>query len=234
MRLQKYMALCGVASRRKAEELILAGKVKVNGKVITELGVKIDEEKDVVFYNGQVIKKDENLVYYMINKPMGVVSTASDEQGRRNVVDLIKTEHRVYPVGRLDIDTSGLLLLTNDGDLTYKLTHPKHEVAKIYVAKIEGTPSDTEMNQFRNGLAIEDYVTSEAKIDIVRKFDDNSIVKIEIHEGKNRQVRKMCEKIGHKVLKLRRIRIGNLSIGELKPGEYRKLTNRELEYLRSL
>lgn len=235
MRLQKYMAKCGVASRRKSENIILEGRVKVNGKTITELGIKVDPDKDVVILDNKIIRMEKNNVYIIINKPEGYVTTVSDQFNRPTVIDLIRSiDERIYPVGRLDYDTSGLLILTNDGNLTYKLTHPKHEINKEYIAKIKGIPNNKSLNEFKNGLKIEDYVTSKANIEIIETYKQNSQVKIIIHEGKNRQVRKMCKKIGHPVIKLKRVAIGDLNIDKMKTGEWRFLTAKEVEYLKNL
>lgn len=234
MRLQKYMSKCGIASRRKCEELIIEGKVKVNGQVIKKLGYKIDENKDIVEFNNKIITLEKKLVYIILNKPIGYVTTVKDQFSRPKVLDLIKSiNERIYPVGRLDYDTSGLLILTNDGDLTYKLTHPKHEIKKVYIAKIVGIPTKNVLKKFSNGLKIDNYITSKAEIKIIKKLNNSSIVKITIHEGKNRQVRKMCEKIGHPVINLKRIRIGNISLGNLRTGEWRDLNESEVKYLKN-
>lgn len=234
MRLQKFMAKCGVASRRKSEEIILRGRVEVNGKIVTELGFKVDEYKDKVKINGETINLEQEKVYIMLNKPTGFVTTLSDEFGRKTVLDLIKEiDERVYPVGRLDADTSGLLLLTNDGDLAYKLTHPKYEVDKKYIAKVQGIPSESKLNAFRNGLEIEDYTTSKADVKIIETKKSSSILEIIIHEGKNRQVRKMCSKIGHPVIELKRVEVGKIKLGKLKEGTWRYLDEIELNYLKS-
>lgn len=233
MRLQKFMAKCGVASRRKSEEMILQGQVKVNGTTIKELGVKIDIDQDIVTIDGKTLKVEENKIYILLNKPVGYITTMSDEFNRKKVIDLLKNiEERVYPVGRLDYDTSGLLLLTNDGDLAYKLTHPKYEIKKKYIAKVSGVPTEQELKQFREGLRIENYITSKAKIRIVSKEKDNSILEIVIHEGKNRQVRKMCSKIGHAVIELKRIEMGEIKLGDVKEGKWRYLSPTEVEYLK--
>ncbi len=232
MRLQKFMAKCGVASRRKSEEIILAGRVKVNGKTVHELGFKIEEGKDIVEVDGKRLESGENKVYIMLNKPVGYITTVSDEFGRKKVLDLLtEIKERVYPVGRLDYDTSGLLLLTNDGDLAYKTTHPKYEKDKKYIAKVSGIPSERELQEFRNGLRIEDYITSQAKVRIIDKIKSDTILEIVIHEGKNRQVRKMCSKIGHPVIELKRVEIGSIKLGSLKNGEWRNLTQKEIDSL---
>ncbi|MCX7904103.1 MAG: rRNA pseudouridine synthase [Caloramator sp.] len=232
-RIQKYIARCGIASRRKAEELIRQGKVKVNGELIKDI-ILINPERDIVEVNGKVIKPEERKVYIMLNKPVGYVTTVKDEKGRRTVLDLIDVKERIYPVGRLDYDTSGLLILTNDGDFAYKLMHPSKEVDKVYIAEVEGIPTEKELDMFRNGLKIEDYITSKAEIEILKIKDKNAIVKIVIHEGRNRQVRKMCEKIGHKVIKLKRVQIGKIKLGSLEIGKWRYLKKEEIEWVKRL
>lgn len=232
-RLQKFMARCGVASRRKAEEIILAGRVNVNGKVVTSV-VTIDDINDIVEVDGKVIKPEEAKVYIILNKPTEVITSAQDQFGRKTVVDLIDIKERVFPVGRLDYDTSGLILLTNDGDVAYKMTHPSHEVEKVYHAEVIGVPTEEDMRLFRSGLEIEDYITSEADIKILENNFRTSIVEIKIHEGRNRQVRKMCDKIDHPVIKLKRVKVGELSLGDLKLGEWRYLNDKEIEYIKSI
>ncbi len=234
IRLQKYLADSGISSRRKAEEYILAGRVKVNGEVVNILGTKVDDEKDKVYFDNKLLKQEEKKIYLMLNKPEGYVTTVKDQFERKTVMDLIKdVSYRVVPIGRLDYDTSGLLLFTNDGDIVYKLTHPKHNIDKIYEAKIKGIPSKEEIKSFENGLYIENYKTSKAKLEIIKIEKDISTVRITIHEGKNRQVRKMCEKIGHSVIKLKRISIGNLKLGNLPVGEYRILNKKEENYIKT-
>ncbi|MCT4663513.1 MAG: rRNA pseudouridine synthase [Tissierellales bacterium] len=233
MRLQKFMALCGVASRRKSEVLIQEGKVKVNGKIIKELGFKIDPDKDVVEYNHSVLKQEQKKVYIMLNKPVGYVTTSKDQFNRPTVLDFFETiQQRIYPIGRLDYNTSGLLLLTNDGDFANKLTHPKHKVEKIYWAKIKGFITNAEKKSFERGLLIDGKKTSKASIKTIKKFEKNSVVEIVIREGRNRQVRKMCAAIGHDVLTLERRGIGIINLDEnLKPGKWRHLTKTEVEFL---
>ena len=196
MRINKYIASCGVASRRKAEEIILDGRVTVNGKLVTELAFNIDEEKDIVEIDGEQIGVEKNNVYIVLNKPEGYITTVKDQFDRPSVLDLVKDiDERVYPIGRLDYETSGLLILTNDGDLTYKLTHPKHEVDKTYMAIVKGVPNAQEIKNFEEGLYIEDYKTAPAKIKVVKINEEKnySICQIKIHEGRNRQVRKCVE-----------------------------------------
>ncbi len=237
MRINKYIALCGVASRRKAEELILAGRVTVNDEVMTELSYKVDEENDIVKVDDKLIKEENKLVYILLNKPEGYITTVKDQFDRPSVLDLVSDiKERVYPIGRLDYETSGLLLLTNDGDLTYKLTHPKHEVDKTYVARVKGKLTKEEIERFKTGLKIEDYTTAPAKLKVI-KYDeqrDTSLLEIKIHEGKNRQVRKMCKAINHPVLRLRRSAMGKIKIGDCEIGKYRYLTEDEIKYLKNL
>lgn len=232
-RLHKFMARCGIASRRKSEEIIFAGRVMVNDKEVKEV-VIIDDEKDVVKIDGKIIMPEENKVYIIINKPADIITAVKDQFGRKTVVDLINIKERIYPVGRLDYDTSGLLLLTNDGDIAFKMSHPSHEINKVYEAEVLGKFSEREIREFESGLQIEDYVTSPALLKIIDEKKDVSIVEITIHEGKNRQVRKMCEKVGHPVLKLKRIEFGAFELGNLKVGEWRYLVNAEIEYLKAL
>ncbi len=236
IRLQKFMADCGVASRRKCEEIILSGRVSVNGEIVDELGTKVSK-KDVVSVNGKVLKPKEENTYILLHKPEGYITTVEDQYDRPTVIDILDDqlqERRLFPVGRLDYDTSGLLLLTNDGELTFKLTHPKHDVKKVYIARVEGVPTEEELRQFRNGLVIDGYKTAKAEIVIAKNDGDFSSLKISIKEGKNRQVRKMCENIGHRVVGLKRIATGELFLGELKRAEYRHLTEEEVKYLKNL
>ncbi|MRZ79066.1 pseudouridine synthase [Paeniclostridium sordellii] len=237
MRINKYIASCGVASRRKAEELINAGRVKVNGKIINELSFQVDENKDRVEVDEKLIGLEERLVYIMLNKPEGYVTTVKDQFDRKSVIDLVKdVGERVYPIGRLDYETSGLLLLTNDGDLTYKLTHPKHEVDKTYVATLKGIPTLNEMKNFEKGLYIEDYKTAPAKIKLLKKNEEKNycVCEIKIHEGRNRQVRKMCRAINHPVMNLRRKAMGKIVLKDVEIGQYRYLTQEEIDYLKTV
>ena len=233
MRLQKYLALCGVASRRASEKLITDGRVAVNGTIITELGTKITA-KDTVTFDGKKVTMGENKVYIALNKPAGYLSTASDDRGRRTVIDLVKDDfsERLYPVGRLDYDTEGLIFLTNDGNFTQTVTHPKHNIDKTYEAKIYGKLTEDEIIMLCRGVDIGGFVTSEALVDIISEQHDKSTVQITIHEGKNRQVRKMFEAVGHNVLKLKRISVGAVRLGNLKSGQWRFLTEREIDILK--
>lgn len=237
MRINKYIASCGVASRRKAEEIILQGRVKVNGNLVTELSFNIDEKNDLVEINNKEIKLKEEYTYIVLNKPEGYITTVKDQFDRPSVLDLLTDiKERIYPIGRLDYETSGLLILTNDGDLTYKLTHPKHEVAKTYIARVKGIPSSEKMKNFEEGLYIEDYKTAPARIKILEKNEEKnySICKIQIHEGRNRQVRKMCKTINNPVQRLRRVAMGKITLKGTEVGKYRHLTDEEVTYLKSI
>ena len=233
-RLQKVIALSGYCSRRKAEELIKQGKVMVDGKVITEMGIKVDGNNQITIDGKSITKEDKD--YILLYKPRGVVTTTSDEKNRKTVLDLIETDKRLYPIGRLDYDTTGILLLTNDGELTNLLTHPKNEIDKVYMAKINGIMSALEIKKIESGVVIDNYKTSRCKVKIrkIDKKNGTSLVEITIHEGKNHQVKKMFESIGYKVLKLKRERIAFLDLNGLKPGEYRKLNIKEVKKLYSL
>ncbi len=234
IRLQKFLADCGICSRRKAEEHILQGDITVNGKIITQLGFKVDEKNDKVYFKNKLVKIEDKKVYIMLNKPVGCVTTAKEQFDRKTVFDYINIKERVVPVGRLDYDTSGLLILTNDGDLTYKLTHPKHNIKKVYIAKVYGTPTKEKLEKFKKGLIIDDYKTAPANIQILEKDNKYSTLKIIITEGRNRQVRKMCDAIGHKVVNLKRIAVDKINIGNLNIGEYRYLTKEEIAYLKKI
>ncbi len=231
IRLQKYLAHAGVASRRTAEEMIKQGRVAVNNIVVENMGFTVTND-DYITVDGKPVSIEEEKVYIVLNKPVGYVSTSKDQFGRPTVLDLVKdVGKRLYPVGRLDYDTSGLILLTNDGDFTYRLTHPKHEINKVYEAVISGFPEKSEIKSFESGLKIEDYQTSPAKFLVLEKQGINTLVRITIHEGKNRQVRKMCEAIGHKVLTLKRIQMGPIALDNLPQGKWRHLSDKEIKML---
>lgn len=235
VRLQKYIADCQVASRRAAEILISEGKVTVNGSVVTEQGVKVDTETDIVEYNGKKLTPADEKVYIMLHKPEGYVTSNKDQFGRPDVAQLVADiPARLFPVGRLDFDTSGLLLMTNDGDLAYKLTHPKHMIDKVYIARVAGKPDEAALGRLRAGVDIGDYKTAAAEAMLVRQRDGSFSVKITIREGKNRQVRRMLEAVGHRVLELKRVATGRLYLGELPRGQHRRLTGQEIKYLQSL
>ena len=231
-RLQKVIALSGYCSRRKAEELIQKRQVRVNGELITEMGYKVNST-DFIEVEGNPINTTEDKVYYLLNKPRGIVATTKDEKGRKTVVDLIKTNKRIYPVGRLDYDTTGLILLTNDGELTNYLIHPKNNIEKVYVAKIKGLITKDEIRRLCNGVFIDGKKTSKAKAKILKidKKNNSSVVELIIHEGKNHQVKKMFEAIGYDVLKLKRESIAFLTLDGLKSGEYRNLSIKEVKKL---
>ena len=232
-RLQKVIAQAGIASRRKAEELIKDGKVKVNGEVITELGTKV-KESDRVEVNNKPIEK-ENKEYYLLNKPRGVITTTSDEHGRKTVTELINTEARIYPVGRLDYDTTGAIILTNDGEFANILMHPSNKIDKVYLAKLEGIIKGEQINTLKNGVMLDDILVkaSRVKLKKVNKESNTSMVEITIHEGKNHQVKRMFESVGFHVEKLTRERIDIFTINNLKSGEYRKLTPKEVQVVYS-
>lgn len=231
MRLQKYMALCGSASRRKAEEYIRAGRVTVNSAVVKDMGILV-KDNDVVTLDGKVLNPEEDKVYILLNKPQGYISTANEQFGRPSVIDLVgEINERIYPVGRLDYETSGLIILTNDGDFTNKVTHPSNKIEKVYEAKLRKIPTKEEIDAFKNGLKIDDYITAKAGLDIIRTEDSFSIVKITIHEGRNRQVRRMLDAIGHPVLGLKRVQIGSIVINGLNEGKWRYLSKSEVSSL---
>ena len=232
IRLQKYLAEAGIASRRKCEEYIVQGRVKVNDK-IAELGTKVNPDMDEVLFDNKKVENKEELVYILLNKPIGYVTTAKDQFSRDSVLDLVKVKQRVVPVGRLDMYTSGALLLSNDGDFVYKITHPKHEVDKTYTVTLKGIVTNEEVEKLRSGIEIENYITKPAKVKILKNDFEKDISRLEItiHEGKNRQVRKMCEAIGKKVQALHRSKIGKLDVKDLKLGTWRYLTQKEIEEL---
>ncbi len=235
IRLQKYMALCGVASRRASEEIIKEGRVQVNYKPVVEMGILIDPKKDRVLVDNKRIRPEENKIYIALNKPVGVVTSVKDEKNRRVVNDLIEdVKERIYPVGRLDIDTSGLILLTNDGRIAYKLTHPSKMVYKRYIAIVEGLPNRKELELLRNGLMIDGKMTAKAKVTVLKNYGEDSILDIELFEGRNRQIKKMCEAVNHPVKKLKRISFGEIELGGLDVGNWRYLTDEEIEYLNKL
>lgn len=234
MRLQKYLAASGIASRRKCEELILNGSIKVNGKVVTELGTKVDPEKDEVLYNGKKVNLEEEKIYILLNKPLGYITTAKEQFGRDKVLDLVKVNKRIVPVGRLDMYTSGALILTNDGEFVNKLTHPSGEVEKTYNVTVKGKVTNEDVEKLKQGVEIDNgYMTKPAKAKILKIDDEKNIsrIQITIHEGKNRQIRKMCEAIGKKVLALHRSSIGNIDVKDLKLGEWRYLNKNEIKKL---
>lgn len=237
-RLQKYLAGAGVDSRRKCEELIVQGQVEINNTVVTKLGTKIDPQKDNVKVNGKLIKYTEKKLfsYILLNKPKGYLTSLSDPFGRPIVLDLLKDiKERVYPVGRLDFNSEGLLILTDDGELTHALTHPAKEVEKVYIVKVKGIPSSEKLKTLSKGVVLENnYRLSPCKIYLLKITNGNAILKIKIREGKKRQIRKMGEYIGHFILKLRRTQLGPISLKGVKPGEYRYLNKEEIRSLKKI
>jgi len=228
MRLNKYIASAGIASRRKADGLIKNGNVKVNGAVTCELGSEVNEG-DVVEVNGITIKPQTEKIYLMLNKPTGYITSTKDEKGRPVITDLVTDiEERLFPVGRLDYDTSGLIIMTNDGEAANRLAHPKYRVPKTYKAKVAGILSDERLARLRSGVDIGGFTTSRARVDVVKQTGSYTVAEITIQEGKNRQIRKMFAAVGNKVLELERIAVGELILGRLKPGDYRKLTSVEV------
>ncbi len=235
VRLQKYLADCGVASRRKSEELIKSGRVGVNGETVTQMGVSIDENYDVVTLDGEKVRAENKKIYIMLNKPVGFVSTVSDDKGRPTVLDLVSDiPQRIYPVGRLDYDTEGLLLLTNDGSITYKLTHPKNNISKTYVAEVTGNINMETLVKLRRGVVIDGVKTSPAEIEVIGATRLGSKFEVTIHEGRNRQVRKMFESCGCIVKRLERTKEAGLTLGHLPLGKWRRLTESEVNMLKNI
>lgn len=235
MRLNKFLADAGIASRRKSDELIKEGRVKINGKVVKELGTDVNVENDAVYLDGKRVKLVNTKVYYKLHKPKGYVTTASDERERKTVLDLMRNvQYRVYPIGRLDYDTEGLLLLTNDGDMANILTHPKNNVNKTYVAHIEGVLEDKDVKKLSLGVDIGGYVTQPCSVIVKERTEKSTVIEITIAEGKNRQVKKMVEAVGKNVAFLKRVAIGDIKLGGLARGEYKALTPKELQYLNKI
>lgn len=233
MRINKYIAQSGFCSRRKADELVANGNVKINGAVMREPGFDVTEE-DKVEVNGTLIGGQEKKVYFLLNKPVGYITTVTDDKERPTVMDLVSDiDERIFPVGRLDYNTSGMLLMTNDGDFAYRVSHPKHELTKTYRARVAGVLSNEKCARLRKGVDIGGFVTSRARVEIVKGLQRSTVVDISIHEGKNRQVRKMFKAVGNNVQELQRIAIGDIHLGRLKEGYYRKLTREEIEYLKN-
>jgi len=234
MRLQKYLSLCGVASRRKAEELITAGRIKVDGLVVNTQGVSVDANNRVEV-DGKLVRLEKKKIYIMLNKPSGFVSTSKDQFDRPKVLDLIKgVSERVYPVGRLDYETEGLLLLTNDGDLANKLMHPSHNVEKVYVVEIKGPYSVDIEQTFSEGIVIDGVKTKPARVERVKTVDRRTTLRIIISEGRNRQIRRTFEKVNREICSLTRVAVGTLELGEMKVGKWRELNSKEIDYLKSI
>lgn len=240
MRINKYIAASGVCSRRKADDLIQGRQVKVNGETLQEAGYQV-KEGDVVMVAGELIQPVKDYTYILLNKPKGVITSVNDDRRRTTVMDILSDNPditdeapRLFPVGRLDFDTSGILLLTDDGDLTFRLTHPKHEFPKTYHALVQGVISREKELRLVRGVDIGGFITSRARVRTMRIKSNTSLVEITIHEGKNRQVRRMFEAIGNPVIELKRVSFGEIQLGHLKEGACRKLTKKEIEYLRNL
>ncbi len=235
VRLQKYLADAGVASRRASEKLIAEGRISVNGEVIREMGVQVDENYDIVEFDGEIVRNTVKKEYIMLNKPVGFITTVSDDKERPTVMELVSDINtRIYPVGRLDYDTEGLLLLTNDGDLTYRITHPKHDIEKTYVAEVTGDISMDTITKLRRGVEIDGIKTSPAEVEVIGATQYGTKIEITIHEGRNRQVRKMFEAVGCIVKKLRRTKEAGLNLGHLPLGKWRKLTESEINMLKKI
>ena len=234
MRINKFLSSLGIASRRAIDKYIEEGRIKVNG-VIASTGIDVTEEDEIYIDNKKIeTKRIEEKVYFMLNKPLEVLSASSDDRGRKTVVDLIKTDKRIFPIGRLDYMTSGLILLTNDGELFNRLVHPKSKIYKKYYIKVFGEVKKEEIEELKKGVLLEDGKTLPAKISGIKYDKNKTSMYISIREGRNRQIRRMIEKFGYKVLMLRREKIGELSLGDLKEGKYRELTKEEIEYLYSV
>ena len=234
MRINKFLSSLGIASRRAIDKYIEEGRIKVNG-VIASTGIDVTEEDEIYIDNKKIeTSRIEEKVYFMLNKPLEVLSASSDDRGRKTVVDLIKTDKRIFPIGRLDYMTSGLILLTNDGELFNRLVHPKSEIYKKYYIKVFGEVKKEEIEELRKGVLLEDGKTLPAKVSGIKYDKNKTSMYISIREGRNRQIRRMIEKFGYKVLMLRREKIGELSLGDLKEGKYRELTREEIEYLYSV
>lgn len=236
MRLQKYLARCGIASRRHAEEMIRDGLVQVNGMTVREMGIQVDENHDQIAVSGVIVKPEAEKHYLAYYKPIGEVTTASDPEGRTTVMDHFDDYPvRLFPVGRLDYDSEGLLLLTNDGDLMNRLLHPSHEVSKVYLVKASNQVTDVEIRRLRSGVLLDDgKLTSPASVRLIRQETFDTVLLISIHEGRNRQVRKMLEAVGHQVVSLKRVEFGPVSLGDLPRGCWRKLTETEVRKLKAL
>jgi 23S rRNA pseudouridine2605 synthase len=232
-RLQKYLARSGVASRRAAEQLMLARRVRVNGRVVDRLGSTVEPNRDRVEVDGRVVAGPEPFRYVALHKPSGVLSTAADPRGRPTVVDLVGSDARLYPVGRLDYDSEGLIILTNDGDLALRLTHPRHSVEKEYRVLIRGHPGEEELNRLRDGVCLDGIMTAPAAVDVLPSSEDARWLRIVLHEGRNRQIRRMTEAVGLRVRRLIRTRIGPLRLGRLAPGRWRDLGPAEVAALRA-
>lgn len=234
IRIQKYISDCGVMSRRAAEREIEQGRIYINGQRAV-IGQKINPDNDIIKYKNEIIKKEktDRYQYIILNKPSGYITTLSDEKGRKCITELIKdVGTRVYPIGRLDMDSEGLLLLTNDGDLTNKLTHPKHRIPKIYHVKVIGAITSDEIKALSRPMMIDDYEIQPVQVDIVKRHDESTVLRMTLYEGRNRQIRKMCETVGLEILNLKRIAVGKITLGDLHPGKWKRLTQSQVKYLK--
>jgi 23S rRNA pseudouridine2605 synthase len=234
MQLNKYLALCGFSSRRKAVLPIQEGRVRVNDRVVTELGTEIDPQSDTIFLDGRQLVPPQSFRYILLNKPMGAITSATDRRGRRTVLDCVDVEERIFPVGRLDYDTEGVLLLTNDGDLAYRLTHPKYGVEKVYEARVEGCVRQSAVDSLKKGVSIGENVVVKGEAEILEEKEDETRIRIRVHEGKKRQIKRMMKSVGHPVMHLTRVRFAGMTVGKLSGGEWRDLTDREVARLYKL
>ncbi len=234
IRLNRFLAISGIDSRRKCDHYILEGRVKVNGETVERLGERIDPEKDRVTFDGKPVKAAQNFVYILLNKPLHTVTTVSDERKRRTVIDILNLPRRLFPVGRLDFNTTGALLITNDGDLAYFLMHPKFEVKKTYRVMLDGLIRPVDLHHFRNGIVMDGRKTAPCKVKELRRIDNCSFLEVELHEGRNRQIRRMFEMLGYQVETLNRVNFAGLNVNDLKPGEWRELTRGEVQRLKKM
>jgi pseudouridine synthase len=234
VRIQKFLSAQGVASRRSVEKMIAAGRISVNGKVVTTQGTKIDPEKDKIAIDGQKIKRQAELIYFWINKPEGIISAVSNKAGEPTVVELLKSNRRLHPVGRLDKDSSGLMLLTNDGELTHRLTHPKYHIDKTYHVRVSGHVSSRKISDLSQGIILEEGITAPAQVEVLRKDQHAAWLQFIIHEGKHRQIRRMCMTVDLHVNELIRMAVGPIKLGNLKPGQFRPATGSEIKTLKQL
>jgi len=234
IRLNRFLALCGLGSRRKCDDLIAAGAIMVNGELVTEMGARIDPSRDKVEYFNQQLRPEEKHVFILLNKPLRTVTTASDERQRKTVLDLVEVDQRIFPVGRLDYDTTGALLLTSDGKLAFLLAHPRFHVTKIYRVSLDRRIRPIDLHHFRNGIMLDDRMTAPCKVEEIRIMDNASLLEVELHEGRNRQIRRMLETLGYQVKKLHRIEFAGLRVDDMKTGEWRMLMGEEIYKLRKL
>jgi pseudouridine synthase len=233
IRLNKFLSQAGVASRREADRLIVEGRIKVNGRVVQELGFQIDDEKDSVKIHDRLVRKDDRFIYLLLNKPSGYLVTLKDPLGRPTVKSLLPAlKTRIFPVGRLDNESEGLLLLTNDGELAYRLTHPRYEVQKNYLVKVKGDPDPAALAKLRRGIVLDGQRTARAGITVLVHNPKRSLLKIDLHEGRKREIRRMCQAIGHDVVELKRIGFAGMGLDKLKPGKWRHLTGFEIQKLK--